>query len=138
MPREKGVPNKRSQVLLRKLEDDHKFFVVNELIELYGYEKNILVNIAAKIAQNIELDVPVNAGFNDEEADMYNAANKNATGILVRLLAYMYPKLKATEISSGTGDKVVFNINTNPEISAAPAEPEQEPQQNSKVIPLYK
>ena len=137
MPREKGVPNKRSQVLLRKLEDDHKFFVVNELIELYGYEKSILVNIAAKIGKNIEEDKPVNAGFNDEEADMYNAANKNATGILVRLLAYMYPKLKATEISAGTGDKVVFNINTMPELSTAPAEPEQESQQNAKVIPLH-
>ncbi len=138
MPRDKGVPNKRSQVLLRKLEDDHKFFVVNELIELYGYDKQILVNLAQKIGQNIEAELALNHGFSDDDADMYNAANKNATGILVRLLAYLYPKLKATEISSGTGDKVVFNINTNPEISASSAEPEQEPQQNSKVIPLYK
>ena len=116
--RQKGTPNRRSQMLLRKLEDDHKFFVVNELIELYGYEKKIVVSLAAKIADNLEAGNPVNAGFNEEEAEMYNAANKNATGILVRLLAYLYPKLKATEISSGSGDKVVFNINTMPEVSS--------------------
>ncbi len=138
MPREKGVPNKRSQVLLRKLEDDHKFYVVNELIELYGYDKQVVVTLAEKIAYNIEIGAPVNFEFTEDEADMYNAANKNAVGILVRLLAYMYPKLKATEISAGTGDQVVFNINTMPELSTAPAEPEQEPQQNAKVIPLHK
>jgi hypothetical protein len=118
MGRPKGSPNKRSQMLLRKLEDDNKFFVVNELIELYGYEKQIVVSLAEKIGQNIENSMPVNFGFNEDEANMYNAANKNATGILVRLLAYLYPKLKATEISSGTGDKVVFNINTAPEVSS--------------------
>jgi hypothetical protein len=118
--RTKGTPNKRSQMLLRKLEDDNKFFVVNELIELYGYEKKIVVSLAAKIGENIEKELPVNFGFNEEEAEMYNAANKNATGILVRLLAYLYPKLKATEISSGTGDKVIFNINTMPEVSSEP------------------
>ena len=118
MPRPKGSLNKRSQMLLRKLEDDHKFFVVNELIEIYGYEKRILLNIGAKMEKNIDAGQPVNTGFNDEEADMYNAANKNATSILVRLLAYLYPKLKATEISSGSGDKVIFKINTLPEVSS--------------------
>jgi len=105
-------------MLLRKLEDDHKFFVVNELIELYGYEKQIVVSLAEKIGKNLEANLPVNQGFNEEEAEMYNAANKNATSILVRLLAYLYPKLKATEISSGSGDKVIFNINTMPEVSS--------------------
>ena len=138
MPREKGVPNKRSQVLLRKLEDENKFFVVTELIELYSYDKQILVNLARKIGQNIMDELPINHGFSDDDADMYNAANKNATGILVRLLAYLYPKLKATEITAGTGDKVVFNINTMPELTTAPAEPEQEPEHNAKVIPLHK
>jgi len=118
MGRDKGTPNRRSQMLLRKLEDDHKFFVVNELIELYGYEKQIVVSLAEKIGKNLEANLPVNQGFNEEEAEMYNAANKNATSILVRLLAYLYPKLKATEISSGSGDKVIFNINTMPEVSS--------------------
>ena len=131
MGRDKGTPNRRSQVLLRKLEDDHKFFVVNELIELYGFEKRILLNIGAKMEKNILEESPINAGFNDEEADMYNAANKNATSILVRLLAYLYPKLKATEISSGSGDKVIFNINTLPEVSS-----EQPKEHKGQVIPI--
>ncbi len=134
MGREKGTPNRRSQMLLRKLEDDNKFFVVNELIELYGYEKQIVVSLAAKIGKNLEANLPVNNGFNDEEAEMYNAANKNATSILVRLLAYLYPKLKATEISSGTGDKVIFNINTIPEVSSEQST--EQPKHKGQVIPI--
>jgi hypothetical protein len=134
MGRDKGTPNKRSQMLLRKLEDDNKFFVVNELIELYGYDKQILVTLAKKIGENIEADLDVNHGFSEDEAEMYNAANKNATGILVRLLAYLYPKLKATEISSGTGDKVIFNINTMPEVSSE--KHREQPKQQGQVIPI--
>jgi hypothetical protein len=134
MGRDKGTPNKRSQMLLRKLEDDNKFFVVNELIELYGYDKQILVTLAKKIGENIEADLDVNHGFSEDEAEMYNAANKNATGILVRLLAYLYPKLKATEISSGTGDKVIFNINTMPEVSSE--KQHEQPKHKGQVIPI--
>jgi hypothetical protein len=120
-------------MLLRKLEDDNKFFVVNELIELYGFDKRIIVTLAERIGENIDAGDPPNTGFTEEEAEMYNNANKNAQGILVRLLAYLYPKLKATEISSGTGDKVVFNINTAPEISS---EQEQPKEHKGQVIPM--
>jgi hypothetical protein len=137
MGRDKGTPNKRSQMLLRKLEDDHKFFVVNELIELYGYDKQILISLAKTIGDNIAADRPPTHDMTEEQVDMYNAANKNATGILVRLLAYLYPKLKATEISSGTGDKVIFNINTLPEVSSEKhrEQPEQ-PKHKGQVIPI--
>ena len=130
MPRQKGTPNKRSQMLLWKLENEHKFFVVNELIELYGYDKQILINLAEKISSNIELELPPNSDFSEEEAEMYNNANKNCTQILVKLLGYLYPRLKATEISSGSGDKVIFNINTGEtNIKADKAKP-------AKVIPI--
>lgn len=132
MGRPKGSQNRRSQMLLRKLEDDHKFFVVNELIELYGYDKQILVSLAERIGLNIENGDSPTAGFNEEEIETYNAANKNATGILMRLLAYLYPKLKATEISSGSGDKVVFNINTLPEVSNQPESKDHKAQ----VVPI--
>jgi hypothetical protein len=118
-------------MLLRKLEDDHKFFVVNELIELYGYDKQILVCLAEKIGENIANGDTPTAGMEEEEVEMYNAANKNATAVLVRLLAYLYPKLKATEISSGSGDKVVFNINTLPEVSN-----EKQQHKPAQVVPL--
>jgi len=93
-------------MLLRKLEDDHKFYIVNELIEIYGYDKKILVNLAARVADNIEKGESPNFGFSEEEAEMYNNANKNCQNILVRLLTFCYPKLKAMEINQGTGDKV--------------------------------
>jgi len=134
MGRPKGSLNRASGKLIRKLEDDHNFFVVNELIELYGYDKQIIVSLATRIGENVLAGDPPNTGFTEEEADMYNEANKNAQGILVRLLAYLYPKLKATEISTGTGDKVVFNINTAPELSS---EHQNEKQPSpAKVIPM--
>jgi hypothetical protein len=114
-------------MLLMKLENENKFFVVNELIELYGYDKLVVLSLAEKIKDNIEAELAPNYGFTEEEAEMYNSANKNCQTILIRLLAYLYPKLKATEISAGSGDKVVFNINTNPDISAG---------EKAEVIPI--
>jgi len=135
MGRPKGSENKRSQKLMRDLEDNHKFFVVNELIELYGYDKQIIVSLATRIGENVLAGDPPNTGFTEEESEMYNNANKNAQAILIRLLAYLYPKLKATEISAGTGDKVVFNINTAPELSSEHQE-QPKPASSAKVIPI--
>jgi hypothetical protein len=50
MGRPKGSRNRLSQKLIRKLEDDHDFHVVNELIELYGYDKQIFLSLAKRIA----------------------------------------------------------------------------------------
>jgi hypothetical protein len=130
MGRPKGALNRRSQMLLRKLEDDHRFSVVNELIELYHYDKQIIVPLAAKVALNVEEGKSPNFGFTEEEAEMYNNANKNCQNVLIRLLSYCYPKLKATEINAGSGDRVVFNINTAPEIQ--PSKPSE--QGDSKTV----
>jgi hypothetical protein len=78
--------------------------------------------------------LPPNFGFTEEEAEMYNNANKNCQTLLMRLLAYLYPKLKATEISSGSGDKVVFNINTMPEVSSEHSK--EQPKHSGQVIPM--
>jgi hypothetical protein len=69
MGRPKGSRNRLSQKLIRKLEDDHDFHVVNELIELYGYDKQIFLSLAKRIAENLENDLPPNFGFTEEEAD---------------------------------------------------------------------
>jgi hypothetical protein len=131
MPRKKGTPNKRSQLLLWKLENEHKFFVVKELIELYGFDKQILVSLATRISENIENDLPPNTGFTEEEAEMYNNSNKSATAILIKLLGYLYPRLKATEVSSGSGEKIIFNINTGETDIKA-----DKPNKPAKVVPL--
>jgi hypothetical protein len=115
--RPKGVPNKRSQKLLHELEHDHNFHVAKELIELYGANKVILLSLIEKIHENKEKDKPLTFGLSEEEIDIYSLLTKEQTGILIRLLAYLYPKLKAMEVGAGTGDKVVFNISGMPDFS---------------------
>lgn len=127
MPRKKGVPNKRSQLLLRKLEQDHKFFVAKELIEIYGYNKKILCELAAKVQENLDKKVSPLAGFTDDEITLYNQTNKECLSTLLRMLAYLYPKLKSMEVGAGTGDKVVFNISTLPSLSPS-IKPESNPE----------
>lgn len=126
MPRPKGIPNKRSQMLLKKLENDHNFYVVKELVEIYQYDKQILVSLAAKVAQNLENNLSPHHEFTEEEAEMYNNANKNCQNVLIKLLSYCYPKLKAMEINTGVSDRVVFNINTNPDLKTEDSPPEQQ------------
>jgi len=124
--------NRRSAMLLQKLEGEHKFNVVKELIEIYGYNKEVLMNLADKMAKNIaEGNGPLHE-MEQPEISMYNACNRNVLDILVRLLSYLYPKLKALEIGAGTGEKITFNINTVPDLKAA-GKPEQQP---GKVIPM--
>jgi hypothetical protein len=118
MPRKKGVQNKRSLVLLRKLENDHNFRIVKELIELYGIGKEVVTYLAAKAHENMEKKLPPTDGFTEEEVEMYNNNYKNVIQILIRLLSYCYPKLKATEVGAGTGDKIVFNISGTPGVEA--------------------
>lgn len=120
MARPKGTPNKRSQMLLRKLENEHKFHVANELIEIYGYNKKVLCNLVAKIQDNIDAGTPMLTGFTEDEVELYNMTNKECLSTLIRMLAYLYPKLKSMEVGTGSGDKVVFNINTLPTLAPAP------------------
>lgn len=124
--------NRRSAMLMLKLESDHKFSVVNELIEIYGYNKKVFISLADKLAKNIAEDRSPTHEFCAEDIAMYNASNRNVLDILVRLLSYLYPKLKALEIGAGTGEKITFNINTVPDIKAG-TQPEQPP---AKVIPI--
>ena len=116
MPRPKGIPNKRSQLLLRKLENDHKFYVAKELVEIYGYNKQILCELVNKIQDNIDNDRSPLNGFSDDEVTLYNTTNKEVLNTLVRMLAYLYPKLKSMEVGTGTGEKITFNISTLPAI----------------------
>ena len=54
MPRKKGVPNKRSQWLLKKLEEGG-FHVANEFIELYNAQKKILGGLIDKLLKMLFL-----------------------------------------------------------------------------------
>ena len=125
MGRKKGVPNKRSQMLLKKLENDYNFSIVNELIEVYQYDKQILVNLAAKVSLNLEQELSPTADFTEEEIEMYNNANKNCQNVLLKLLTFCYPKLKAMEVNQGASDKIVFNITGTPDLQQSYSPPPQ-------------
>lgn len=126
MPRPAGSPNKRSQMLLKKLENDHNFHVAKELIEIYGYNKQIYAKLMETMALNITRGLSPEANMNEDQMNLYTNTNRELINILIRLLSYLYPKLKATEVSAGTGDKIVFNISGMPDIKQSYSPPPQQ------------
>jgi hypothetical protein len=97
-------------MLLRKLEDDHKFYIVDELVGIFKGNKAMIAPITEKMFKNQADGYNLDFGMNEEELEIFKDISKTQLTILVRLLAYCYPKLKATEINTGSGDKIVFNI----------------------------
>jgi hypothetical protein len=129
MPRKKGVRNKDSWVLLKKLEAGG-FHVANEFIELYNSQKKILGGIIDKMLENKLGNRPLTEGLNEDDVQIYMSLSKEQMGSILRALAYLYPKLKAIEHGTGTGDKIVFNISGMPEIVNDP----KEDQENEEVV----
>ena len=83
MARPKGSPNRRSQMLLKKLENDHNFCVVKELIEMYNLGKEVVVYLADRMHENIQNELPPTTGFTEEEVDMYNGNYKNTINFFI-------------------------------------------------------
>lgn len=106
---------RKQDELLRKLEQEHSFDAAKELIEIYGYNKKILCYLAAKVHKNIDEGKSPLTDMTDDEIVMYNTVNKDVLNMLIRMLAYLYPKLRSLEVGGGTGDKIVFNISTLPQ-----------------------
>ena len=105
-----GSPNRRSQMLLLQLKNDHSFDIVDEVLELYGYSKEIYLPLFKKVQLNLSQDLPPTAGFEETEVSAMNKAAKSMGDILGKLMAYCYPKLKAIEVGQASGDKIQFNI----------------------------
>jgi len=121
--RKKGIPNRKSQELLNRLTKDHNFDIVDEILYHYMENKCLAAYFADRMKNNISANYPPIHGFTEEELDFFNSINKQIIDTLMKLLGYAYPKLKATEISAGTGDHVTFHINTAPNLEAAPPQP---------------
>lgn len=115
--RQKGTPNRRSQMLLRKLEDDHNFHIIKELVNIFQGNKEKLEHLLDKMGKNQQEGKPLDVGMSDGELIIYQQLTKDQLNILVRLLSYCYPKLKATEINTGSGEKIVFNISGMPNMA---------------------
>lgn len=110
--RPKGSRNKASRELLWKLEKEHDFFVVQEIMDIYHEMGKVAKPLVERAVKNAEAGLSPTHGFEEDELEMLNNTYKNRWTILEKLLAYCYPKLKALDISSGQGaDQITFNIN---------------------------
>lgn len=109
-------------MLLRKLEKDHNFSVVDKIIELYNEIDTLSKPVVKKAIENVAAGKRPTEGMDINEVTMLNDSEKNRWTILSKLLSYCYPKLKALELASADHDKITFNINVpreNVEVSKA-------------------
>ena len=105
-----GARNRNSWKVLNELKK-HNFDIIDEVMELYGYSKQIYTPLFAKAMDNINNDLPIVAGMVQEDVDAMNAAGKSMGDVLGKLLAYCYPKLTAVKVDTGATDKINFSIN---------------------------
>lgn len=104
-----GARNRNSWKVLNELKN-HNFDIIDEVMELYGYSKQIYTPLFAKAMKNISENLPIVAGMVQEDVDAMNAAGKSMGDILGKLMAYCYPKLTAVKVDTGASDKINFSI----------------------------
>ncbi|NIT58430.1 MAG: hypothetical protein GWN00_20040, partial [Aliifodinibius sp.] len=56
-----------------------------------------------KLLDNKANDRPLTEGLNEYDVQIYMTLSKEQMNSIVRVLAYLYPKLKAIEHGTGTG-----------------------------------
>ena len=105
-----GARNRNSWKVLNELKK-HNFDIIDEVMELYGYSKQIYTPLFAKAMKNINENLPIVAGMVQEDVDAMNAAGKSMGDVLGKLMAYCYPKLTAVKVDTGATDKINFSIN---------------------------
>ncbi len=104
-----GARNRNSWKVLNELKR-HNFDIIDEVMELYGYSKQIYTPLFAQAMENISSKRPIVAGMVQEDVDAMNAAGKSMGDILGKLMAYCYPKLTAVKMDTGATDKINFSI----------------------------
>ena len=105
-----GSRNRNSWKVLNELKN-HNFDIIDEVMDLYGYSKQIYVPLFKKAMDNINNNLPIVAGMVQEDVDAMNAAGKSMGDVLGKLMAYCYPKLTAVKVDTGATDKINFSIN---------------------------
>lgn len=108
--RPRGVQNRASGRLLHKLTVDHRFDVVGKIVRLYEDNEKLLLSMRAKMDLNLENDKHATFGFEDAELALFNSLNKDQLTMLMKILAYCFPKLRSLDIQEGSSDKIIFNI----------------------------
>lgn len=108
--RKPGVRNRNSWKVLEELRK-HNFEIIDEVVELYGHSKQIYVPLITKAMDNIRQELPATTGMEESDVKAMNDAGKSMGDILGKLMSYCYPKLKALEIGTTSGEKINFSIN---------------------------
>jgi len=108
--RKKGTRNKRSWKVLDELRKEN-FEIIPEVLELYGYSKQIYVPLVTLAMENKANGLSMTAGMEPEDVKAMNEAGKSMGDILGKLMSYCYPKLRALEVGAGSGEKINFTIN---------------------------
>ena len=129
--RKAGVRNKNSWKVLDELRKKG-FEVIDEVLELFGYSKQIYTPLFAVAMENRANSLPLTAGMAPEDVIAMNNAAKSMGDILGKLMSYCYPKLKALELGNTSGEKINFSINI-PTIKDVTPKPIDVPKGDYKV-----
>ena len=105
-----GSRNKNSWKVLEELRKNN-FDIIEEVLEFYGYSKQIYVPLFEQMMKNRLSDLPLTEGMAQEDVDAMNAAGKSMGDVLGKLMSYCYPKLKALELDTRSGEQIKFSIN---------------------------
>jgi len=114
MAGERGRPaggrNKNSWKVLEELRKNN-FEIIDEVLELYGYSKQIYAPLFMRAMENKANNLPLTAGMEASDIDAMNAAAKSMGDILGKLMAFCYPKLTALKLDQESGEQINFSIN---------------------------
>lgn len=110
MGRPPGTRNKNSWKVLEELRKNN-FDIIKEVLETYGYSKEIYVPLFDQMMQNRLAGRPLTAGMTEEEVELMNINGKAMADTLKTLMSFCYPKLKAMELAAGSSEKINFSIN---------------------------
>lgn len=104
------ITKSKAQYLRERLQDDFKFDVIEEYVEVYRNTKGIYGPIVDKIVKNCRLGLAPLDGLSKNEISIYKDSKKDIIDMLKQLFGYVFPKLRALELEQGVGEKVIFNI----------------------------
>jgi mevalonate kinase len=110
MARAVGTPNRRSQMLLLKLEREHNFSIVKEVVRLYEQTSSVYQPLFEKIALAMSQQQAMEEALTPAELEVYKSSKKEMWDILGKLMSYCYPKLKSLTVDTDNSDKIMFNI----------------------------
>lgn len=112
----KKTKKKKTSMMITELQKKG-FEAIDEFISVYDIDKKVFTQMSERIMNNIQEGRPPFTGMYKEEKDLYGKLSADLKNSLLRLMGYLYPKLKALEIDTGSQQPVVFNISGIPNLN---------------------